>query len=195
MLISGPVLRRIAAGEVDLAFRCWRRPTVRAGGTLRTAAGVLDILAVDEVRAEEITEEHARRAGYPDRERLLRSLTGREGTLYRIGLRLSDWEDPRVVLRNSVPSPQERSAVLARLARMDARSSRGAWTARVLGLIGEWPRRRAAELAEELGWPLKEFKSSVRRLKELGLTERLEVGYRLSPRGRHVLGERSTEGH
>lgn len=28
------------------------------------------------------------------------------------------------------------------------------------------------------------FKARVRRLKELGLTESLEVGYRLSPRGR-----------
>jgi hypothetical protein len=32
------------------------------------------------------------------------------------------------------------------------------------------------------------FKADVRKLKELGLTESLEVGYRLSPRGRAVLG-------
>jgi hypothetical protein len=31
------------------------------------------------------------------------------------------------------------------------------------------------------------FKRRVRQLKELGLTESLEVGYRLSPRGRTVL--------
>jgi hypothetical protein len=31
------------------------------------------------------------------------------------------------------------------------------------------------------------FKRDVRRLKELGLTESLEVGYRLSPRGRAFL--------
>ena len=31
------------------------------------------------------------------------------------------------------------------------------------------------------------FKRDVRRLKELGLTESLEVGYRLSPRGRALL--------
>lgn len=31
------------------------------------------------------------------------------------------------------------------------------------------------------------FKPRVRQLKELGLTESLEVGYRLSPRGRAVL--------
>jgi ribosomal protein S19E (S16A) len=31
------------------------------------------------------------------------------------------------------------------------------------------------------------FKARVRQLKELGLTESLEVGYRLSPRGRALL--------
>jgi hypothetical protein len=31
------------------------------------------------------------------------------------------------------------------------------------------------------------FKRRVRQLKELGLTESLDVGYRLSPRGRSVL--------
>ena len=31
------------------------------------------------------------------------------------------------------------------------------------------------------------FKTDVRKLKELGLTESLEVGYRLSPRGEAVL--------
>jgi predicted DNA-binding transcriptional regulator YafY len=42
---------------------------------------------------------------------------------------------------------------------------------------------RAAELAAELGLETQPFKRDVRKLKELGLTESLEVGYRLSPRG------------
>lgn len=40
MLIRSRVLTEIAAGRVRLAFRRWRRPTVVAGGTLRTAVGV-----------------------------------------------------------------------------------------------------------------------------------------------------------
>jgi predicted transcriptional regulator len=36
------------------------------------------------------------------------------------------------------------------------------------------------------------FKRDVKKLKELGLTEALEVGYRISPRGRVVLAEIST---
>ena len=47
MLIRRNVLESIRAGRIRLAFRRWKRPTVRAGGTLRTAVGVLQIEAVD----------------------------------------------------------------------------------------------------------------------------------------------------
>jgi biotin operon repressor len=47
---------------------------------------------------------------------------------------------------------------------------------------------RAADLAAGLGRERAAFKADVRKLKELGLTESLEVGYRLSPRGRALLG-------
>ena len=46
---------------------------------------------------------------------------------------------------------------------------------------------RTAELAESVGAETKRFKGNVRKLKELGLTESLKVGYRLSPRGEGVL--------
>jgi hypothetical protein len=82
MLLQRNVLDGIVAGTITLAFRRWRRPTVRAGGRLRTAAG---------------------------------------------------------------------------------------------------------ELATRVGREMLPFKADVRKLKELGLTESLEVGYRLSPRGRAVL--------
>jgi hypothetical protein len=36
-------------------------------------------------------------------------------------------------------------------------------------------------------WPARRASRYVRKLKELGLTESLEVGYRLSPRGQVVL--------
>jgi ribosomal protein S19E (S16A) len=42
-------------------------------------------------------------------------------------------------------------------------------------------------LARQVGADTAPFKRRVRQLKELGLTESLEVGYRLSPRGRAVL--------
>jgi hypothetical protein len=46
---------------------------------------------------------------------------------------------------------------------------------------------RAGDLAAAAGREQPAFKTDVRKLKELGLTESLEVGYRLSPRGRALL--------
>ena len=44
-----------------------------------------------------------------------------------------------------------------------------------------------ARLAKRIGQERDHFKQNVRKLKELGLTESLEIGYRLSPRGRAYL--------
>ncbi|CAN5758193.1 hypothetical protein BH20ACT23_BH20ACT23_17740 [soil metagenome] len=60
-------------------------------------------------------------------------------------------------------------------------------------MIRDNPAVRAADLAVTLGRETQPFKRDVRKLKELGLTESLEVGYRLSPRGRFLL-ERLDEG-
>jgi DNA-binding MarR family transcriptional regulator len=70
---------------------------------------------------------------------------------------------------------------------MDRRSATGVWTGRVLALIAAEPGRRAADLAGRMGWQTPVFKTHVRRLKALGLTESLAVGYRLSPRGERLL--------
>ena len=72
---------------------------------------------------------------------------------------------------------------MARLDRFDRASSYGAWTRETLAIIEANPARRAPDLAAELGRETAPFKRDVRKLKELGLTESLEIGYRLSPRG------------
>ncbi len=185
MLLNRRALDGIAAGEIDLAFRRWKRPTVKAGGTLRTRAGVLAIDAVEPASARRISAEDARRAGFSSRAELLRSLRP-EGRLYRIELhRIGD--DPRVSLReHAAISTSDRSKLDARLARMD--EARGEpWTRRLLELIAKRPETLAADLAASLGMEKLPFKRDVRKLKELGLTESLLVGYRLSPRGRAYL--------
>ena len=53
--------------------------------------------------------------------------------------------------------------------------------------IAAAPGLRAGDLAAGLGRERLPFKADVRKLKALGLTESLEVGYRLSPRGRAYL--------
>src|SRR3954452_12521278 len=72
VLFRQDVLRRIGEGEVTLAFRRWRRPTVRAGGTLRTGVGVLAIESVEIVEERDVTDADARRAGADAREAVLR---------------------------------------------------------------------------------------------------------------------------
>jgi hypothetical protein len=189
MLFNRRALDGIAAGEIDLAFRRWKRPTVKAGGTLRTRAGVIAIDAVDPTGERRITSGDARRAGFASRAELLGSLRP-EGRLYRIEFhRVGD--DPRVALRTRAAiSPAERAELDARLDRMD--KSRGKpWTWAVLELIAERPETRAEDLASSLGMEKLPFKRDVRKLKELGLTESLLVGYRLSPRGTAYL-ERTT---
>jgi hypothetical protein len=47
--------------------------------------------------------------------------------------------------------------------------------------------RWAANLAEMMNQNTVAFKAAARKLKNLGLTESLDVGYRISPRGRVVL--------
>jgi hypothetical protein len=187
MLFTQDDLRRVASGEITVAFRRWRRPTVKAGGTLRTRVGVLAIESVDAIESGQVTDADARRAGRPDRTALLASLRG-DGRLYRIGFHLGG-PDPRIALRERADlSPAERAELDARLARLDAASRHGPWTAELLRLIADRPGTRAADLAAELGREKLPFKADVRKLKELGLTESLEVGYRLSPRGRAYLG-------
>ena len=190
MLIPLDTLRRIEAGEVTVAFRRWRRPTVRAGGTLRTRIGVLAIESVEVLEESAVSDADARRAGFGNRAEVLERCAGRAGDLYRIGLHLAG-PDPRVALRERADvGPAERAEIDASLERMDAASRRGPWTAAVLGLIAERPATRAPDLAVELGRETAPFKADVRKLKELGLTESLERGYRLSPRGRAYLAGR-----
>ena len=49
------------------------------------------------------------------------------------------------------------------------------------------PGHRVDDVARHADQDRPVFKLNVRKLKELGLTESLEVGYRLSPRGEAVL--------
>ena len=183
MLIRRAQLDAIVRGEVDLAFRRWKRPTVKAGGTLKTAVGVLAIDAVERVTLKSITPALARRTGYEDRSQLLDELKKREGTVYRIRLHHAG-ADPRIALRKKAKlTTAERKELREKLEGYDRRSRLGPWTRAVLEIIRDRPATLSTDLAEELGFERAWFKANVRKLKALGLTESLEIGYRLSPRG------------
>ena len=187
MTLKQDILARIENGSVTLAFRRWRRPTVKAGGTLLTSIGQLAIEAVDIVDLAESAEADAVAAGSPTLAALRSELTSHSHSdIYRVRLSFAG-PDPRIALRRDVPCNVELQQILERLGLFDRRSALGPWTHRVLESLGEKPATRAADLAPRFGMDTAEFKAKVRWLKTLGLTESLSVGYRLSPRGIVVL--------
>jgi hypothetical protein len=185
MLFRQHFLNGIGNGTITLAFRRWRRPTVKSGGTLLTAVGQLHIESVREIDAARISNADARRAGFDSLDALLAELNrSKTGTLYRIEFgRLG--ADPRIALRQKkATNADERAALRERLRRLDAG---GAWTLRTLQLIRKHPGVRAGDLCALIGQEKMHFKGNVRKLKSMGLTESLEIGYRLSPRGSALL--------
>jgi hypothetical protein len=161
---------------------------VKPGSTLRTAIGVIAVDKIEPTQDSDITEQTAKQAGFPSRVELLNELSKRdEGQLYRIFLRLAG-PDPRVELRlKSALSKTEALDIATRISQWGAKTPGGPWAIKTLRLIAERPAVRAANLAKTIGMAIHEFKPRVRQLKELGLTESLEVGYRLSPRGQALL--------
>jgi len=188
MLFRQPFLEGIRTGVVTLAFRRWRRPSVRSGGTLLTPVGQLHIKAVVPVALKQISAADARRAGYSSREVLVDELQRRsEGDVYRIELGPLR-PDPRIALRETdVTTEADFTELSKRLTQWDGRSTKGAWTLRTLESLCAHPGVRAGDLCGLVGQEKERFKLNVRKLKNLGLTVSLGTGYRLSPRGKALL--------
>ncbi len=172
-------------GSITVVFRRWRAPQVTAGGVYRTPAGRLAVDSVDIVKPAKIRLADAKAAGYPNAAAVLDDLHGDPADpVYLLRVRPVDDPDPRDLLaHNDKLSSEDVESITARLARLDRASSYGAWTAETLAIIAERPEVRAADLAASLGRETLPFKLDVRKLKNLGLTISLPVGYRLSPRG------------
>ncbi|MCW2835399.1 MAG: hypothetical protein JWN68_3352 [Nocardioides sp.] len=185
MMIRPGELAAIKAGTIDLAFRRWAKPRVVVGTRMRTAAGVIEVTSVE--RAGRLTADDARRAGAASLQALKAALAARpDDPVWRIGLTYAG-PDPREALREQVPDEDEIAAINMRLERLDNASAYGAWTRATLDLIDLNPTVRAPDLAAQVGRETADFKKDVRKLKELGLTESLDIGYLLSPRGQAVV--------
>jgi hypothetical protein len=180
----------IVDGSVSVTFRRWKRRQVVAGHRYRTGHRIvgrqmIEVDRVDVVDPARITRADARRAGFPDADAVRAELRGdADLPVYRIEFHRVDEPDPRSVLAASNDlSPADRAEIDRRLDRLDRAGAQGPWTRAVLAVIAEQPATRAADLAAGFGRETLPFKTDVRKLKNLGLTESLEVGYRLSPRG------------
>jgi hypothetical protein len=98
------------------------------------------------------------------------------GHRYRTGLDMVEVESVELVEPSSV----------------DAAQAGEAGYASADEVIADQPGIVSTDLAEAMGWERQDFKVHVRRLKELGLTLSLDVGYRLSPRGESYLNHLRT---
>ncbi|HEY5980594.1 MAG TPA: hypothetical protein VIT41_13265 [Microlunatus sp.] len=197
MLFTAATLDGLVDGSVSATYRRWTTVRPRVGSRFTTRAGMVEITGIAAVDADDLTEGDAVAAGFSGREALLRWLersvrgprdTRRsdEGALYRIDLALAG-PDPRVALRADDSLDASTLADLGRrLDRMDAAAA-APWTRAVLRQIADRPGVVSTVLAEAAGQERLAYKTRVRRLKALGLTESLEVGYRLSPRGQAFL--------
>jgi hypothetical protein len=179
-------------GSITVTFRRWKRRQAIAGNVYRTAAGRIEVTAVDIVAEADLTDTDAQASGYTSAVALLADLRGTPDLpIYRIRFHPAAGPDPRDELARAADlSADDRAELDRRLDRLDAASKHGAWTRPVLTLIQSKPAVRAGDLADDLGRERLDFKLDVRKLKALGLTISLEVGYRLSPRGEAYLAGR-----
>lgn len=195
MLFKKRFWRGIAAGSVTITFRRWKRRQVVAGHRYRTGGGIVEVESVDVVDPSSITDAAAIAAGYESAATLVDDLRpDPELPLYRVVFHVVAEPDPR---RELAVTDELTAADIAeidrRLARLDAASAHGPWTHNVLAVIAASPDVRAPDLAAALGRETQPFKRDVRKLKNLGLTLSMQVGYRLSPRGVAYLTRRGGE--
>jgi hypothetical protein len=212
MLLPARIAQGVRQGSITLAYRRWEQPRVRVGGTQLTSVGIVRFDEVEEVtELATITHADAQAAGFPDADALRayvaataptdtvpeeRSGAQRPNASRRAGPRASkggerifrvrlSWvgEDPRVQLRTAVPDATELAVITAAVKALDAGKRSGPWTRQILEWIRDNPGVISTELAALLGREVAPMKADIRRLKALGLTESLRIGYRLSPRG------------
>jgi hypothetical protein len=201
VLFSADAHRGLADGSITRTFRAWRRAQARAGGRYRVGGMLLEVDAVSRVALGDLTDADAVAAG----ERDLASLRRRLGdpppatVVWRVDLHYVGPDDRLALRADDALDGPELAALQARLRRLDAASGTGPWTTQVLRLIESRPGVVSTDLAALRNQERQAFKTDVRKLKNLGLTESLDVGYRLSARGRALLralesGQRSLEG-
>jgi hypothetical protein len=187
VLLNRDTSEGIANGAITLVLRRWDAPRAKPGGTQRTMAGTIRIDDVTERPGDyRVTAAQARAAGYPDADAAQKELDRRPARhTYLIAVSYLGPDERPELATNDRLSDADVSAITSRLDRWDAAAE--PWTRQYLTMIGANEAVRAPDLAARVGLDVPRFKRRVRQLKGLGLTISLDVGYRLSPRGRAYL--------
>lgn len=188
MLLPNAVVAGIVDGSVTRVYRRWSAPRAKAGGTQLTRRGVVAIDAVTEIDDPDLlTEADAVACGERDLASLLKWLGKRpDDRIFRVDLHYAG-EDPRWQLRERLPDEAELAEIADALRRLDAAKVSGPWTRQILEWIRGNPAVVSTVLATLLDRELQPMKTDIRKLKALGLTISLDVGYRLAPRGQAYL--------
>ncbi|MHC9296293.1 hypothetical protein ACRCUN_27830 [Mycobacterium sp. LTG2003] len=189
MLLTRTTAEGIAGGTITVVLRRWDAPRARAGGTQRTVAGTIRIDDVAEFPGDyRVSASQARSAGYPDAETAQAELDRRPAAhTYVITVSYLGPDERPDLAADDTLGAADIETISARLDRWDAASSDGPWTRQYLTMIAANEAVRAPDLAARVGLDVPRFKRRVRQLKGLGLTISLDVGYRVSPRGRAYL--------
>jgi hypothetical protein len=187
MLFQSRFHERIRNGEIRCSVRIWRRPHVKLGGRYAFGAGVIVVDKIHETRLDDITPALAKRSGFESLADALK--TAKHGAGERVFIIDFHYEAKAARRKpaTDVVTVEELAKLAQRLDAMDGRSRTGPWTQATLRAIAARPGVLAAKLARSLGRPRDEFKRDVRKLKNLGLTFSLEIGYRLTPKGEALL--------
>lgn len=174
-------------------MRIWQRPHVKVGGRYSLGAGAIVVDKIYETRLDDITAALAKRSGFNSVVDLLKTAKHGAGErVFVIDFHYDTKARGRPKLDAGVVSAEELAKLVQRLEAMDRRSRIGTWTLATLRAIEARPGVLAAKLARSFGRPRDEFKRDVRKLKNLGLTFSLEIGYRLTPKGEALLASLSS---
>jgi hypothetical protein len=188
MLFKAHFHERIRSGEIHCTVRIWQRPHVKVRGRYALGAGTVVVDRIRETRLDDITPAMARQCGFASVVDLLKTAKHGAGErVFVIDFHYDGEAGARPTPATVVVSVEELAELAQRLEAMDRRSRCGPWTQATLRAIEARPGVLAAKLARALGRPRDEFKRDVRKLKQLGLTLSLEIGYRLTPKGEALL--------
>lgn len=181
---------RVASGEITVTWRLWKYAHVRPGRVYATGfGGAIEVEDLCQVRAADLTEADAAEVGLSGTASLIelvRSHTGATVTPDTVLYRVQFHYLPEAPAKPQLPL----DVIEQRLQKLDAASPTGPWTLQALRLIEDNPGLVARALALEAGLPRDVFKANVRKLKALGLTRSLTVGYELTELGQTYLDTR-----
>jgi hypothetical protein len=185
----------IRSGEIRCTVRIWQRPHVKVDGRYALGSGAIVVDKIYETALDDITPALARRCGFASLADLLKTAKHGPGErVFIIDFHYDGEASAHTKPETDAVSAEEIAQLVQRLDAMDRRSKIGAWTLATLRAIEARPGVLAAKLALSLGRPRDEFKRDVRKLKNLGLTFSLEIGYRLTPKGEALLASLSRRG-